>query len=80
MCWKPRIMGLPVTKGREPAFTEHLHCSLYCTRVFALTLIHLFLPVILGRWCYHPQLLNEDTEMQRGLVTFRSHVVNKRQR
>lgn len=73
-------MGLPVTKGREPAFTKHLQCSLYCTRVFALTLIHLFLPAILGRWCYHPQLLSEDTKMQRGLVTFRSHVVNKRQR
>ena len=77
---KARIMELAITKGRESALTEHLWCTRNCSRVSALMWMRLFLPAILGSWHYQPRALNEDTEMQRGEINCRHHVVNRKGR
>lgn len=77
---KAQIMELAITKGRESALTEHLWCTRNCSRVSALMWMRLFLPAILGSWHYQPRALNEDTEMQRGEVNCRHHVVNRKGR
>ena len=52
MCWKSKITGPSLLKEDG----QHLWTTVYCTRVSALTLIHLLLPAILGRWYGYPGL------------------------
>lgn len=74
MCQNPKIIGLQVSNGREPALTWPAVCRARGSRALV---IHLFLPAVLGGWYYYPQFLNEETETHGGWVNYRSHVVNE---